>query len=128
MLDRIKSGIATGLIFACLYSLYVGGLYIVRGSEPFERLGTNVLTVIATYVIGGVSAGTVVGILRPLGKRRSGAILIAIVAAFFVFLGIAIAADGPPNHWGKDNWIGLIVLPILFGAVLGNSFWMKPVP
>jgi hypothetical protein len=88
MLQRIKTGVGIGLIFASLYSLYMIGLYVIQGEEPFPRMGTTVLTVIATYFSGGITAGAVVGILRPLGRWRLGAIFIGIVAHSSSSLGL----------------------------------------
>jgi energy-converting hydrogenase Eha subunit B len=127
MFNRIKRGAAIGLAFACLYSLYVTGLYLIQGPEPFQRLGTNLGVVIGTYFFGGISAGVVVGVLQPIARWRLGAMGVGIIAAFFVFFGILVAADGLPSRWGSDNWITLTVLPILFGTFAGNSFWKGPI-
>ena len=127
MFDRVKSGIGIGLIFASFYSLYVIVLYVFQGQEPFARLGTNLMTVIATYFFGGITAGAVVGILQPLNRWRLGGILIGIVAAFFVFFGIAVAADGPPTKWERRTWEPLLALPILFGTFAGIWFRKRPI-
>jgi hypothetical protein len=127
MFDRIKQGVAIGLAFACLYSLYVGGLYFLQGPAPFQRLGTSIGVVIGTYFFGGISAGIVVGVLQPLARWRLGAIVIGIIAAFFVFYGIGIAANGSPSEWRKNVWITWTVLPIVFGALAGNRFWERPI-
>src|SRR5947209_6926826 len=126
MLDRIKHGVAIGLVFACLYSGYVGILYLLRGSEPFSRLGTTVLVVIASYFAGGISGGAVVGILQPLGRSLLGAIFVGIVAACFVFLGIGVAADGPPSHWDDVAWISWSGCALVFGVIGGYRFWTHP--
>ncbi len=72
MFNRIKRGAAIGLAFPCLYSLYVTGLYLIQGPEPFQRLGTNLGVVIGTYFFGGISAGVVVGVLQPIARWRLG--------------------------------------------------------
>jgi hypothetical protein len=127
MTDRIKECVVIGLVFACFYSLYVCGLYLLEGSAPFTRLGTTLGVVIGTYFFGGISGGVAVGVLKPLARWRVGAILVGIVAAFFVFFGIAVASDGLPSRWGRDQWITLTVLPILFGTFAGNNFWKRPI-
>ena len=127
MFGRIRQYVLIGLAFACLYSLYVCVLYLLQGSAPFDRLGTNLWIVIGTYFFGGISAGVVVGLLQPLARWRLGAIVIGIIAAFFVFFGIVVAQDGLPSRWGSDNWILLTALPILFGTLAGNHFWKQPI-
>jgi hypothetical protein len=125
--DRIKQCVTLGLGFACLYSLYVVGLYLIQGPEPFRRLGTTLGVVIGTYFFGGISAGVVVGVLQPVARWLPGAIGIGIVGAFFVFFGILVAADGLPWRWGSDEWTTLTVLPILFGTFAGYRFWKRPI-
>ena len=127
MVNRIKSSVVVGLAFACLYSLYVCGLYLLDGSAPFARLGTTLGIVIGTYFFGGISAGVVVGLLKPIARWRAGAIVVGIIAAFFVFFGILVASDGLPSRWGTDQWVTLIVLPTLFGTFAGNRFWKDPI-
>ena len=128
MFDRIKRCVGVGLCFAAFYSAYVCLLYLIRGAAPFERLGTSLIVVIGTYFFGGIAAGVIVGILQPFARWRLGAIGIGIIAAFFVFFGIEVAADGLPWRWTSDNWITLLALPVLFGTFAGNSFWKRPIP
>jgi hypothetical protein len=127
MVDRIKQCVVIGLAFACIYSLYVCGLYLLEGAEPFTRLGTTLGVVIGTYFFGGISAGVAVGALQPLARWRAGAILVGIIGAFFVFFGILVASDGFPSRWGRDQWITIAALPILFGTLAGNKFWKDPI-
>lgn len=125
--DNVKRGIALGLIFAALYSLYVIVLFAVAGSEPFDKHHTSVLTVVASYFAGGISAGAIVGALRPYAVSRFGASLIGIVASFFVFFGIALASKGFPSHWTEPVWEAIVVLSVFFGVVSANIFWNNPI-
>lgn len=127
MVDSIKQCVGIGLCFSVFYSLYVCGLYWVSGATPFERLGTSLGVVIGTYFFGGITAGLVVGILRPLTRWRSGAIFVGIIAAFFVFLGIGVASSGLPSRWRSGDWFAMTVLPVFFGAFAGNKFWKDPI-
>ena len=82
---------------------------------------------IGTYFFGGTAAGVVVGVLRPLARWRAGAIVVGIIAAFFVVLGIGVARSGLPSRWTSADWFALTVLSIFFGAFAGNHFWKDPI-
>ena len=127
MLERVKGTVLIGLAFACIYSLYVCGLYLLEGPQPFERLHTTLGVVVLSYFAGGIAAGTIVGLLKPLARSRPGAIIVGITAAFFVFLGIGIASDGLPTRWGEDSWLSVIICALLFGTFGGNMFWKDPI-
>jgi hypothetical protein len=126
MIDRIKSSVLIGLAFACIYSLYVCGLYLLEGSRPFDRLHTTLGIVVLMYFSGGIAAGVTVGLLQPLARSRAGAIFVGIIAAFFVFLGIGVGMDGLPSRWGGDSWGSVVLCAVLFGAFGGNMFWKDP--
>lgn len=115
---RARAGARYGAIFAALYSVYALGLYLLRGAEPFRRDGTTIGAVILAYVFGGVVAGAVVGALQPLIRFRVGAMLVFGIAAFFVFAGIGVAADG----LRRIDWLNCVILGAAFG-VIGAFFW-----
>ena len=119
-------GVGLGLAFAAVYSLYVAVLYLAEGSQPFDRLHTSLLKVIAIYAIGGVTAGTVVGVMRPYVRIRLVAILVGIMAAIVVFFGIAVASQGMPWRWTRAAWLSLAACSLLLGSFGGNWFWKHP--
>jgi hypothetical protein len=119
-------GVGLGLAFAAVYSLYVAVLYLAEGSQPFDKLHTSLLKVIATYVIGGLTSGTVVGVMRPYLHIRFVAILVGITAAVFVFFGIIVASHGMPWHWDRAGWGSLALCSFLLGSFGGNWFWKHP--
>src|SRR5689334_1263979 len=109
-------GVGFGLAFAAVYSLYVVVLYFAEGSRPFDQLHTTLAMVIATYVIGGLASGTVVGAMRPFLHIRFVAILVGITAAVFVFFAAAVASDGMPWHWRIIEWESIAVCSLLLGS------------
>jgi hypothetical protein len=125
-LGNLRWGVGIGLVFAALYSLYVAVLFLIVGSEPFDRHHTSVLMVIATYFVGGITGGSVVGVMRPHTHSRFVAIIVGIVAAFFVIFGVAVASQGLPWNWTRAAWTALAVLSILFGSFGGNMIWNNP--
>ena len=126
LIGNLRWGVGFGLAFAAVYSLYVTMLYLVEGSQPFDRLHTSLLQMIAIYAIGGVTAGTVVGVMRPYLRARLVAILVGILAAIVVFCGVAIASHGMPWHWHRAEWGSLALSSLLLGSFGGNWFWKRP--
>jgi len=118
LLLRLRKGIWFGFVIACFYSLYAVGLYLLRGTQPFEAHGITLGTTLAAYYVGGIVAGGIIGALLPLTRFRIGAMFIYSLAAFFVFLSIAVAADGVRNI----DWIGCVILATVFG-VIGSFVW-----
>ena len=119
-------GVGFGLAFAAVYSLYVVVLYLAEGSRPFDELHTTLVTVIATYVIGGLASGTVVGAMRPFLHIRFVAILVGITAAVVVFFGAAVASDGMPWHWRITVWESIAGCSLLLGSFGGYWLWSHP--
>ena len=120
-------GIKLGLAFAAVYSLYVVVLFLAEGSRPFDRLHTSLLMVIATYVIGGLTSGALIGVMRPYLHMRSVAILVGITAGVFVFFAIAVTSDGMPWHWSRTSWESVAVCSLLLGSFGGNWLWKHPI-
>ncbi len=126
LLGNLRWGIGLGLIFAALYSLYVAILFLIVGTEPFDKHHTTVLTVIATYLAGGVTGGAFVGAMRPYTDSRLVAIFVGMVAAFFVFFGVGVASQGMPWRWDQSAWAATVICSLLLGSFAGNHFWKNP--
>lgn len=124
-LTNLRWGVGLGLAFAAFYSLYVTAWYLIEGSQPFDRLHTSLLMVIASYAFGGVTAGAFVGVMRPYLRIRLVAILVGILAAVFVFIGVAVASDGMPWRWTRNSWLSTAICSLLLGSFAGNLFWSR---
>ena len=118
LVNRLRLGAWYGFIFACLYGLYAVGLYILRGPAPFSHDGTTLGAALIAYFAGGVVAGGIIGALQPLSRFRIGAMFVYGIAAFFVFVSIAIAADGVHNI----DWLGCVIGGAVFG-IIGSFVW-----
>jgi hypothetical protein len=126
--DRARSGALFGLGMAAIYVAYVVGLYILRGSEPFDKVHTSLSVVVLSYVILGPIAGAFVGLLQPLSATRIGSMFVAFVGASVVYFGITIAMSGSPLSWSGWDWASVPILGVIFGVILGNWFYKKPKP
>jgi hypothetical protein len=123
MSTDIKTGVVSGLIIATVYSVYTIVLFITRGTAPFDANGVTPAGVIAAYYGGGLVAGGIVGVFRPLLRWRLGATFVGIVAAFAVFAGIGMANEGYLWHWTARTWQVSIIASLILGPVCADIVW-----
>jgi len=110
-----------GVWFGVAYSAWALVLLLLRGSEPFDRLGTTVGKAILFYLAAGVISGTIIGLLLPIGRWLAGALLIGVMAGIPVGALIAVI-----NHSRVDWWQEIptgVEWGALEGALLGVVVW-----
>jgi hypothetical protein len=96
-------------------------IWLLRGSEPFERKGVTFLAVVVLYLVGGPVTGAIVGLLRPVAKSGLGAAITGVVAAIPVSV-MAIAAVGGFPPWTRQHTFASIVMAVVGGAMGGYMF------
>jgi hypothetical protein len=109
--------------FSALYILYVTGLYLLNGDSQFKKLHITFIEVVSSYLVGGIIGGAVVGLLLPLTRRRSGAILVGIVAGICVCMCFGFIDKGWPTQWPPETWFAWLTTGILLGGFGGNILW-----
>jgi hypothetical protein len=119
----LRWGIGWGLFAACFYSLVALGIYAFQGSRPFESKDITLGSTVAVYIVGGLLGGTVVGLLRPLGKRRAGAMLLGVIAMIPVSIGFVFILFGPISRWGGGELFGVLFTAVFLGGYGGWEFW-----
>jgi hypothetical protein len=113
-------GVRWGLAFAAVFILWALLLLVSRGTAAFEANDATPLAVVGSYLFGGIGAGAVVGLLRPLTRRKAGSTVVGIVAMFPVFLGIRVADKGFSPWTERDTFI-VTAMSLLGGSLAG---WM----
>ena len=83
---RLVLGLRWGLSLSAVYCVVVLLVWAVRGSEAFVGVGAPPWAVLLSYLLAGILAGSVFGILSPLGESWWGAAFLGFVLAFVVFL------------------------------------------
>ncbi len=124
---RRKPNLALGVVFgiglATFYSLYVVGLYLFRGTAPFEANETTLGAVVAVYYFGGATGGAIAGLLLPLTTWRIGSTMVGMIAGLPVCFGVGFAIYGPLSQWDGSNLFGVIATAVLLGGFGGYAFW-----
>ena len=114
-----------GILMATGYTLVAIGIYLARGSHPFEANEVTLPKLVGAYYLGGIMGGAVVGFLWPLLKWRIGATIVGILAAFPAWMGITLSTSGWFSHWTSSDWWGCVVLSLFVGGLAANLTWRR---
>ena len=119
----LRWGIGWGLFAGFFYSLVALAIYAFQGSRPFGSRGITFASTVAVYFFGGLTAGSIVGLLRPLTRLRVGAMAVGIVAAIPACMAGVFILYGPIAQWGAREGFVVVAGSLLFGALGGWEFW-----
>ncbi len=122
MWQRVRVGLGWGLSFAGVYTAFVLVVALLRGSAPFERVGTTLPKAIAAYVVAGLLGGAAFGLLLPVGRTRLGAAVLGFVIALPVMYTITIAMD-PAALENTSRWVVTLGSAVILGPAGGLSLW-----
>lgn len=100
-------------------------MYIFFGSDPFERNGVTLLSVVVTYVTIGVVGGGIVGILRPFTRHRLGAHAVGFIVGLLGAAGITVVLAGSPLTWEVPQWGSIAVVGSAAGWLVGSELWNR---
>jgi hypothetical protein len=119
ILRNLGWGIAWGLAFAALLSLFVAVLAVLRGSAYFDPYDLHLSQIAGLYVLAGILAGSVAGLFRPLIRSRVGGTFVGALVGPFVYGTISFAMG---DRGGDLVFVALVAgLPV--GALSG--FWFS---
>ena len=91
-------------------------VFLIGGEGTFASLHTSFAKAVLAYLLGGIIAGTIVGILRPLARWKAGAVVVGFLASLPVAVLFRLAAVGADGWSKRDTGVSL-----LFAATLGTS-------
>lgn len=118
---RLRWGVRWGVYYTVVLVAWVGLIWLLRGSDPFERQGVTLLAVLTLYVVAGPVTGGMVGLLLPLAKSALGAAITGVVAAVPVSV-MTIATVGGFPPWTRQHTISTILMAVVGGALGGYMF------
>ena len=118
---RIAWGAKTGTIFGLAFSLLALVVFLLGGQGPFEANHSSFGKIVVTYFLGGVSAGMIVGMLRPLTASKVGAAVTGFIAAAPVSILMRFAVNGFRAWTVKDTVLSILMCAAL-GAPLGVAY------
>lgn len=95
------------------------GDYLVRGSEPFETKEVSLGASVAGYFVGFLAAGVVGGLLNPLARTRSGAVVLGVLCTLPLAFTALLLLEGTPIPPDGADVFAVLFLSLGFGGPLG---------
>jgi hypothetical protein len=120
---NVRWGTRLGVLFACIYTFIALAIFTLQGPATYRRNLGQLGLAILVYFGGGIAAGTIVGLLRPLTRDRGWAIVVGIVAALPMFFGAAVAVRGGIAALGPDMKFSIVLCSLVLGSFAGNYLW-----
>lgn len=115
-------GVIGGFVFAGLFAVVAIVLYaITRGeAEPFTEV--SLVELVASTVLGFLSAGLLAGALNPLAKNLAGAIFVGTIASIPVALSSIWLLTGSMVPEDADSVFAVVASSITIGTVSAVFF------
>lgn len=110
---------AWGIAYAGAYTLIAIVLYVMSPPPHSPSLEG----VILSYFAGGVAAGSIVGLLRPLLRGWPGAAFVGLVAAFPVVYGFGLLLE--QSGEGTVTWLFVVIAAFAMGPLSGVLLWHR---
>lgn len=108
-------GVTQGAIMALAYSILALIIYAVLGNYALHTPGLTIGAVLISYWVGGLTAGCLIGLLRPLSRFNWGPYVIGAIAGTAVFAAFQASDLGPMWRWSLSAW----TTPLILGTIMG---------
>lgn len=116
-------GAGWGLFAGVIYSVFAAGVVLLKGGFDSAPEGITPIGLLLFYLFGGIAGGLIVGLFRPLLKKRSGSTAVGVLALIPASMGALRMIAGPVGRWGGAEWFGVIGTAALLGGYFGYSYW-----
>lgn len=111
---RLRYGVTFGLFAGVLYAVIAATLVGYGAGRSIKDF--PITTVVGLYLGGGILTGLVFGFLAPFCLRRTGAVVVGILAMLPTGLLIGLAIREP-----TDSLDQLLIPAVLFAAAIGGA-------
>ena len=115
-LVKLWQCVRVGTLMSVALSLVAVVVFLIGGEGSFASLHTSFAKAVLVYLVGGVIARTIVGVLQPLARWKAGAAIVGFIASLPVAILFRLAAIGDDSWSKRDTGVSL-----LFAATLGTS-------
>ena len=112
--EDVAWGVRWGLSFAFCYAVVALLLYSAGGALSL------LAGVVAAYVVAGVAAGAVVGLLRRRLDTVPGVLAASVAAGLPTWAALgSVGFERLPHAWGRSEWISYVVCVLVVGPIMG---------
>jgi len=122
---NLRWGLTNGALFGVVFSALIAILGLLRGSAHWDAYSLELWQIILVYFAGCISAGAIVGLLRPLTKHRVGAMGVGAVAGVPVAIILQIAAGGDGGPTRGIDWFFVLFFAVVLGPIGGLIRWQQ---
>ena len=119
-------GIRNGLLYGAGYSVVVVLLYAVDGPRRFDKIGVPLGPLIVFYLLGGLSAGIVLGVFRSALTRKYSAFIVSVLAAIPVAIGGTVLVTSNATDWTMREWSMSAIMSLIMAVIGMAVFWQDP--
>jgi hypothetical protein len=120
---NVKASVVVALATAMAFSAWVLVLSLLRGSFSWPQYEMTTAQIVAGYFGAALVAGPVVGLLWPLTRWMSGAVVVGSVGGTIIYGAIGVAMGHAHEAW----FIGAIP-GVLIGGGLAAVWWSDAHP
>ncbi len=121
-LREVATFIKIGLWLATIYSALAIGVYALMDSR-LSRSGLRELAaVIASYFVAAVSAGALLGWLRPWLRGAVGRVVMAVLASMIAMICFGTVNAGPLWGWEAADWATVLLSGGTLGILIGIAW------
>ena len=121
-LGRTLLGAKVGFAFGVLYSAWLLLLLLLNGPAYFQARGINVLLLVGAYLLSGLLAGSLVGMVQPVVRNWLGAAIVGYLVSFPILHLIGMT-DGAADPLGAEALRVTAVTAALLGPAGGIILW-----
>jgi hypothetical protein len=119
----LKWGVSWGVWFAAGYSLLASALFFLEGTLLGQASRFSFPAVISLYIAMGVIGGLIVGLLRPVARRRIGAIALGVLVGVVVYFFAGITTIGIQEFLSLPGVVSTLVIGSVIGGACGYNSW-----
>ncbi len=121
LLANVRSGASIGATFGTIYALWALVMYLI-GGKAFANGEFTLVGVCIFYLAGGVVAGSIVGLMRPLLRHAGSAPLVGVAACIPLAIGFRVLYKGL-TAWTRTDTLFLMIWPVVFGVPASLVLW-----
>ncbi|SRR6266498_1785612 len=123
LLRNLQWGFVRAFIVAAGFSGIVAIQYLLKGPKFLEKYGVDLTGLFSYYWFAALVIGVVLGLLRPITRYRSGAILTGVIVGLIGYGAASILMFGFPRSWASEIWVIAGSGGLFTGVYAGNHFW-----